>query len=472
MNETSGNQHQVQTHNIYEEFERDTDPLTVRAVRACAAPIRLDKELASTILNSKFVGCNGDSQEMLTQILRLPFVHCRPDGSFKYSFNARCYFDEQLRAELTANGDKANDGYSELNQFIAEYFRAKKEHLNGDAPKGSYLARQLTLSEAFHMIPADAQKGMGELGSFAARSRGVNSLADTIAALNISKYRESSLEGKECLESNFIKAKFYIGTNKYDKALPLLEKIYSMYMSPSYESIFSSRAKKFMAAVAFQLLGYIQLQKGEIVRSIKILRESIDLGLELEEWYHAAFTMNTLGKAYIRNECYDDAIGVLEECVGLVRKKLKNNSRLVITLNMLGEAYIKKKKKGYSAAINALEESVKLSRELEGNSRLVITLSMLGYAYLKNKRPDDAEVTLRHCLELADESKDARTISTVYSNLGEVYTNLGCIQKAIEIYDTGAEFNERNGDMRHALDKQEKADRLRRSFRKSHQSLH
>ena len=277
MNETSDNQHQVQIHNIYEEFERDTDPLTVRAIRACAVPIRLDKELASVILNSKFVGCNGSSQEMLTQILRLPFVHRRPDGSFKYAFNARCYFDEQLRAELTTNGNEANDSYGELNQIIAEYFQDKMRRLNGDAPKGSYMARQLALSEAFHRIPSDTHQGMSELGSFVARSMFVNSLPDTIAARNISEYREPFLKGKEWFESYFIQAKFFYENNDYDKARPLLEKIYQMYSNPSRENILSSKSKKFIVAVALHFLGNIQLKKGERAQSINILCESIDL---------------------------------------------------------------------------------------------------------------------------------------------------------------------------------------------------
>ncbi|KAF5417550.1 MAG: Lipopolysaccharide assembly protein B [Candidatus Methanogaster sp.] len=579
MNETSDNQHQVQIHNIYEELEQGADLLTVRAIRACAVPIRLDKELASVILNSKFVGCNGSSQEMLTQILRLPFVHRRPDGSFKYAFNARCYFDEQLRTELTTNGNEANDSYGELNQIIAEYFQDKMRRLNGDAPKGSYMARQLALSEAFHKIPADTQKGIEELGSFAAWSMGVNSLADTIAALNISKYREPFFEGKERLESNFIKAKFYYQTNNYNKALPLLERIYRMYMSPSYKSIFSSRAKRFMAAVSLHFLGYIQLKKGETAQSIKILIECIDIGRNLEEWYHVVVTLNTLGSAYIDEDSYDDAIEVLREgerlskgrkydsqlaiilntlgnayikkkryddAIDVLResgglsKKLNDNSQLAITLTMLGYTYIGEKsyddaievlregerlsrkleddsqlarilnalgdayikKKRYDDAIDVLRESGGLSKKLNDNSQLAITLTMLGYtyigeksyddaievlregerlsrelndnrqlarilntlgsAYLKNKSPADAEISLRQCLELANESKDARMISRVYTLLGNACANLGRLEEAVYIYTEGAEFDERNGDMQHALDKQEWAYRLRK----------
>ncbi|MDP2045615.1 MAG: hypothetical protein Q8L00_05300, partial [Deltaproteobacteria bacterium] len=392
------------------------DSEALLAVRALAVPVRLDPELALTVLKSPLVNTNGNSEAILGEILQMPFVHRFPDGTFKYAQDARVYFDAQLQQEQP--GGNSNGLYAALNRLLADFYRERRKKLNGGAPPESREARQLTLSESLHRLASDEpERGVEDLGQFAAQAMGPTARADTYAAMNIFQVR-APIIGPGRLEPLFVRAKYCYLAGDYEAAAPLLEQVCS-----SPEKTFNTDTRRFIFALASHFLGYMYLQRGGGIKpAIKWLLQSVDMRRTLKKPLDTAMALNTLGMAYLSLKKPRETAKAVAALKKAVEIDPDPGSRAMI-LNTLGTAYLALRPAEPAKAVKALEESVKLAAD---TAQRAMSLNTLGIAYLalRPAEPAKAVEALEASADLSRNAGNLEQLAMSLNTLGTAYLAL------------------------------------------------
>jgi len=409
----------AQAENTYAWFEQQAAPQTVLAVRGCAVPVRFDKGLAMHILQSPALGLNGNSPQMLAEIARQPFVHRRPDGTYKYAPPARQYFDERLR----------NDGvnYAELNRTIAEYLaRERKVRLAKGLASDSHPVRDLALREAFHTIPADGKLGMDKLQDFVEGARGPDTLADTLAAVRICEYQRPYIPHERLVDAWYFEGRYHYFRHDYAAALPLLERVRN------------SGQRTRSVATADHFLGVIYRDQRRRHEAAEVLEESVQIDRELEAWEHVAHVLNTLGTVYRDQRRLDEATQALEEARDISESPNDRASK-AMALNTLGTVY--RHQRRLDEATQALEEARDIFEGLNDRSSKAIVLNTLGTVYRDRGQLEESERVLLKSRDILKQLGNERGVAMVCYSLGQLYESVGRLAEARAAYARSAEIN-------------------------------
>ncbi len=409
---------------IYTWFEQQADSKTVLVVRACAVPVRFDTEMALHILESPALRLDGESPHLLAKIVRLPFVHHRPDGSYKYTPAARAYFDQRLR------DDGVN--YGELNRTIAEYLAVKRERrLDVGEASYSHSMRDLALREAYHTIPVDGESGMDKVQDFVETAQELNNLADTLAAIRVCEYQLRYIPDDRMVDTWYFNGRYHYLRNDYEAALPHLDRVRN------------SRRHTKTVAIADHFLGVIYRDQRRLDEAVEVLLESLQIGRKLEIELHIAMALNTLGTIYRDKHRLDEAVKALEEARDIF-ERLKDQSSKAMALTTLGTVY--RDKHRLDEAVKALEEARDIFERLKDQSSKAIALTTLGTVYRDQPRLDKAVKALEEARDISERLKDHSSKAIALNTLGTVYRDQHRLDEAAKALEEARDISERLKD--------------------------
>jgi tetratricopeptide (TPR) repeat protein len=375
--------------------------------------------LAMHILQSPALGLNGDSPQMLAEITHLPFVHGRPDGTYKYAPPARRYFDERLR----------NDGvnYGELNRTIAEYLAREREaQLAKGLASDSHSVRELALHEAYHTIPADGERGMDKLQDFVEKAREPEILADTLAAVRICDYQCPYIPHERLVDACYFEGRYHYFRRDYDAALPLLEQVRNS----------GQRTKS--VAIADHFLGVIYRDRRRLKEAAEALEEARDILESLNDRLGKAQVLNTQGTVYHDQHRLNQAVEVLEEARDIF-ENLNDRSSKAKVLNTLGTVY--RGQRRLDEATEALKEARDIFENLNDRSSKAIVLNTLGRIYHDQGQFEESEQVLLESRDIIERLRDERGVAMVNYSLGQLYERVDRLTEARAAYARSAEIN-------------------------------
>jgi CHAT domain-containing protein/tetratricopeptide (TPR) repeat protein len=138
-------------------------------------------------------------------------------------------------------------------------------------------------------------------------------------------------------------------------------------------------------------------------QAIDKLQQALPVWRELGEPYWAAWSLSSIGVAYVSLSRYDKSIEYLEQALAIYRE-VKNRSGEGYALNNLGLAYDNLGR--YEKAIGYYEQALEIHREVKNRTGEGRALDNLGIAYEKLGRYEKAIEYSEQALEIRREVKD------------------------------------------------------------------
>jgi len=190
------------------------------------------------------------------------------------------------------------------------------------------------------------------------------------------------------------------------------------------------------------LFGYFTFLKGEYEKAFKIINESYENYIELDDKTGAGKALNYLGFISMYKGEYDKAEKYMEDSLK-VRRDIADKKGIASSLNGLGNVYCDIGE--LEKATGLLEESLMLGRDIGDKREIATSLTNLGIISFNKGEYDKGTGFLTESLDIRCEIGDRRGIAKSLNYLGDFYIEkeefdkaIGFLEKSLEIgYEIG-----------------------------------
>ncbi|GAA5138096.1 tetratricopeptide repeat-containing diguanylate cyclase [Thalassotalea piscium] len=221
---------------------------------------------------------------------------------------------------------------------------------------------------------------------------------------------------------------FYYGESDFTSALSFAEKSLAIAQA-SQLSLETGQALKFM--------GIMHYFKADIDLAIDYYKQSL---LYYDGKTHPilrANVLNNIALAYIKSSEIFDALDYFKEAKPLYQEYGSRMDKIDIKYNI---AVLYVRLNHAANAINALNEVIEERKDINDISGLYLAYADLAVAYMLNEQLDKSLALTHKVVTYYQEQNDYYNLSTVQSNLADLYMNLGQPLKAQEYAITGIKF--------------------------------
>jgi tetratricopeptide (TPR) repeat protein len=408
------------------------EPL-VQAIELCALPHTLDDDLGYQIIH-EFAHLNGAAKGTWADLKQLPFVYPYEEEQWRFAQPARTHFIARL--------ERHSDVHLELHQYLTDYFREERKRIQQpDSPQ----ARELEWRVAYHLAPVAPEEAVERLRDFGEKAARSNRLADVKSVLDVFEEQTRWLSAYQ-VERAYFEGRYAYAKHNYTVA------------ENRFDLVWKQSRDDYIKAVSGHLLGVIWARRSEyqwLLRAEKIMRASLELGIQIGDIFQQAMVLNSLGGVLI------DLGGRarLEEAEQLYRRSLELRQQLsdrygeAMVLNSLGGVLVKLGGRyRMEEAEQLYRHSLELRQRLDDRQGEAMVLNSLGGVLGKlggRYRMEEAERDYRRSLEIGEQLGMQRHQSMVLNSLGGVLVKLGGryrMEEAEQLYRRSQEIEQRLED--------------------------
>ncbi len=192
-----------------------------------------------------------------------------------------------------------------------------------------------------------------------------------------------------------------------------------------------------------QQIGIIAHRRGEWIRAIKTLEQSLAAFERLREPIHTARACNDLGVAYFRKGEWERAIEMYQRSLATY-EQLGDTHNAATTLNNLGVVYAQRGE--WERAIGTYQQSLATHERLEDIHGMAHAYGNLGRVFFLKGEWEQAIKMYQQAMTIFGHLNDLHSMAQTRLNLGSVYLQKGEWERAIEMYQQGLATFERLGD--------------------------
>jgi tetratricopeptide (TPR) repeat protein len=207
--------------------------------------------------------------------------------------------------------------------------------------------------------------------------------------------------------------------------------------------------KKNKESVGINLInkGAIAYARGDFEKCITIYIDALRIAEEMKDDYQISKILNNIGNVYMKQEMYSSALKNYFRSIA-IKEKIKDEKSLAKTYNNVGIIY--ERIDSPYVALEYYEKAIQIYEIQNEQKSLENTYSNIAVVYRKlaliNKNKDNyLKKSIEYnekALVLAQKSKNRYLQSTILSNLGGVYNNLGNYDKALKLIYEGIKLSE------------------------------
>jgi CHAT domain-containing protein/Tfp pilus assembly protein PilF len=188
-----------------------------------------------------------------------------------------------------------------------------------------------------------------------------------------------------------------------------------------------SKIKKDKAweGIAFQSMGLIYEQLGELQNALDVYLQSLELLREAKSRQYEASSINNIGAIYMKLGEYEKAISYYDRAT-IIQREIGNRKSIGIYLNNLGNAY--KNLENYKQAVDYFKQSLEIKKEdesIRGKRSLANTINNLGDVLILQGEFESGIDYLKKALELRREVEHSWGIANSLLNLGNAQWQAG-----------------------------------------------
>lgn len=192
---------------------------------------------------------------------------------------------------------------------------------------------------------------------------------------------------------------------------------------------------KNILAVGYSIHGQQEL-------AILNFKEAIELAESSNDFIHICRTYNNLGRTYMKIEDFDNAVHYYQKgakCSNQFGLRQQTSDNLLNMATALQEQGI------WDTSLKYAEEALSLAKVLKNDNLICDAHKIIGINYLNQINYDDAIKHLKIALRHAEANRDKVGISSIFNQLGKVYSKKNLSQKALvahrNAYTTSIEIN-------------------------------
>ncbi|NOZ47024.1 MAG: tetratricopeptide repeat protein [Chlorobi bacterium] len=226
---------------------------------------------------------------------------------------------------------------------------------------------------------------------------------------------------------------------KLSIAYYILGIITEKYKQSFYNSlIYYKKALKFaehtnnnrIKLIAYNALGYIQVDIGEISKAIKTLLKGLALAEKSKDTLSIAKMSLAVGYTYYFNEDLENALKYYKNALYFA-KKIKAKAGVSISLINIGNIY--QDKKEYNEALNNYKKALTIQENfIKDKATIASIYNNYGNIYTEKKQYEQSLKYFNKALELAREIKNNTQIALALSDIGSVHIHLKNYNKALK----------------------------------------
>jgi tetratricopeptide (TPR) repeat protein len=226
----------------------------------------------------------------------------------------------------------------------------------------------------------------------------------------------------------------------YDKAIELLNSNISINLEKEYDSLITE--KRLNLAIAYDLMGQIQLFKGNHNIALEETMKAMNLLESLDKPIRKADALNHLGSIELYLNNYHESIKYNKEAL-VIYREYNDKYYEAQVLNDIGNCYYYLQV--YDSSRQYLEDAILLTREIGANDIEGTALNNLGKVYLKLGYYAKSIDYSDKALIIHEKTGSQNKIVESLCDLGQAYNEMGQYNTAIHYFDRAIELATRIG---------------------------
>jgi tetratricopeptide (TPR) repeat protein len=226
----------------------------------------------------------------------------------------------------------------------------------------------------------------------------------------------------------------------YDEAIAILESNVGINIEEEYDTLIRDRALNL--AIAFDLIGTIQLFKGNHNLALRETLKALSILDTLNDPIRKADALNHLGNIEFYLNNYVETIDYNKEALAVYRRYNDKFYQSQV-LNDIGNAYYYLEE--YDSAIHYLEESVALARAMASKDLEGTVLNNLGKVYNQLEQFDKAIAHSSEALHIHEKTGSQNKIVEALNDLGMAYNEMGQYRNAMIYFNRSIDLASKIG---------------------------
>jgi tetratricopeptide (TPR) repeat protein len=186
-----------------------------------------------------------------------------------------------------------------------------------------------------------------------------------------------------------------------------------------------------LVADVYNLLGSVELRKGNHSQSISFYNRSLEIREEIGYHSSVASTLENLSRVYLNLNQYDESVKLLHKAIS-IRERLNDYRNLATAQNDLGNVYSQKGE--LAEALKHYLNSLKIRREFSLNAEVARSLTNIGITYRKLNSHKNALKYFEEALSLVSSETDPIGKSYIYIHVGNTQRDMDMPSKALDSY--------------------------------------
>ncbi len=197
------------------------------------------------------------------------------------------------------------------------------------------------------------------------------------------------------------------------------------------------------AAQAYNNIGYILNEKGEILTALEYYYKSLKIQNNIHDKIGLATSLNNIGYIYNTQgniakalDCYDKSLRVQEE--------IGNKKGIANSLNNIGLVY--KSQQELKKALEYYKKSLKIFQEIGGKNEIAISLNNIGQIYSEQGNKLKALECFNESMRIDEGIGNKNQIAISLNNIADIYAASGTMPKAFECFTKSLKLFEEVGN--------------------------
>ncbi len=197
-------------------------------------------------------------------------------------------------------------------------------------------------------------------------------------------------------------------------------------------------------AVNLNQRGVELVRKGELPMALAEFQRALKINRAIDNRKGVVITLLNIGRIYLEDERYADAIGVLEEAVSI--------SESIGDRQLMAEGYATTGKYHYAIgndtkALEFLNKAIELDRK-EGYKAMGGKLNLLGLVYIRGGKVKEVEDIFKEALSYNVSDGYHLEIANSYRGIGDILEAKGMLKDAEEMFQKALDSDKTAGNSR------------------------
>lgn len=213
----------------------------------------------------------------------------------------------------------------------------------------------------------------------------------------------------------------------------------------AHQSLLLAQQNNFKKGVgnAFNLLGLITNNKGDLSGALDYFYKSLKIREEINDKSGLAFCYNNIGSVYLSMGNLPSALQ--NQITALkIREEINDKTAIAASYNNIGSIFMTQQ--NYSDALAYFYKALNINRETGNTTWEAINLQNIGSLYSRQNKYSEALKQFGLALKLLENTEDWYNLSGCYLNTGDAYFGLMNYTKALENYKASSILTNKMGD--------------------------